>query len=135
MMRRILATLVLIGATLAMAGSARAASTPERIVFDGNVLFNNSAGPYSTASGPCTTGVAFTYNVTNLATVQFTHNRVLDPKLVDPYNLLQPRWMTLNCNYAADRRDERLGLGRGFQRTDYVGAIPYRLGDPGLTTG
>ena len=136
MMRRILATLVLIGAALAVAGGARAASTPERIVFDGNVLFNNAAGPYSTASGPCTTGVAFTYNVTNLATVQFTHNRTLDPKLIDPYNLLQPRWdpqqmSPLNCNYSGDAVVMNVtSLDPWFQQTDYVGAIPYRLADP-----
>ena len=144
MMRRILTTLALIGATIAVAGAALAASTPERIVFDGNVLFNNAAGPYSSASGPCTTGVAFTYNVTNLATVQFTRNRVVDPKLVAPFNLLAPRWdpqqsSPLNCKYSAS--DVAVlnvtNLNPWFQQTDYVGAVPYRLADPSQdwTTG
>jgi hypothetical protein len=136
MTRKVLTALALIGATFVAAAGVNAASTPERLVFDGNVLFNNQDGPYSSASGPCTTGVAFTYNVTTLATVNFTHNRVIDPKLVDPYNLLQPRWdpqqqSPLNCNYSGDAVVMNVtGLDPWFQQTDYVGAIPYRLADP-----
>jgi len=91
--KRLLAILAVAGALAAAAGPASAASTPERLVFDGNVLWGNAQTgttplPYSTASGPCTTGVApgtpITFTVTQLATTYFTHNRTdLDPKLVD----------------------------------------------------
>ena len=132
-------------------GSARAASTPERLVFDGNVLWNNAqtAGtplPYGAASGPCTTSAPsiFTYNVTQLATVHMTHNRSnVDPLLVAPHNLNSPRWdpqqqSPLNCNYATDAVVMDVdAVDPWFEQTDYVGAVPYRFADPSQdwTTG
>jgi FlgD Ig-like domain len=136
MLKRQWRKLALIIAAAGFSQLAQAASTPERIVFDGNVLFNNSAGAYSSASGPCTTGVAFTYTVTQLATTYFTRNRVVDPMLIDPYNLNSPRWdpqqlSPLNCKYSADAVVlDAHALDAWFQKTDYVGAIPYRLADP-----
>ena len=41
---------LLIGAVISVAQLTYAASTPERIVFDGNVLFNNSAGDYTASA-------------------------------------------------------------------------------------
>jgi len=146
MTKRMIATLALTLAVVTAAGAALAASTPERIVFDGNVLWNNiqtgtTQLPYSTASGPCTTGVApgtpITYNVTNLGTTFFTHNRTnVDPLLVDPYNLTSPRFdpqqlSILNSKYAGDAVVMNVtSLDPWFEQPNYVGAIPYRFADP-----
>ena len=143
MTKRMIATLALtVAAAVTAAGPAGAASTPERIVFDGNVLWNNSQTgstplPYSAASGPCTTSVAITYNVTTLATTFFTHNRTdIDPKLVNPFNLTSPRFdpqlsSPLNAKYVGDAVVMNVtSLDPWFEQPNYVGAIPYRLGDP-----
>ena len=136
MTRRILTTLALIGATLSMAGLARSASTPERIVFDGNILFSNSGGAYSADAGPCTLTVATTYNVTTMATVNFTHNRVVDPLLTAPFNInspnMQPQLMSpANCNYASDAVVMNVtSLDPWFQQVSYVGAIAPAISDP-----
>lgn len=149
MLKRCLTILAVAGALAAAASHAPAASTPERIVFDGNVLWNNAATgttplPWATTSGPCTTTVAFTYTTTQLGTSFFTHNRTdIDPKLVDPFNLSTPRWdpqlsSPLNAKYAGDAvvMDAK-SLDPWFENTDYVGAIPYRFADPSQdwTTG
>lgn len=143
---KLLAILTVAGALAAAPGPANGASTPERLVFDGNVLWANAASgttplPYANASGPCTTGVdpgtAITFTVTQLGTTYFTHNRTdLDPKLVDPFNLTTPRWdpqlsSPLNAKYATDAvvMDSK-SLDPWFDDTDYVGAIPYRFADP-----
>ena len=113
MLKGSLATLALIAVSLGFAAGARAASTPERIVFDGNVLWHNSQDgitplPWDNFSGPCTLGTAFTYTVTQLGTTFFTHNRTdIDPKLVDPFNQLNPRFdpqlnSPLLCKYVGD---------------------------------
>ena len=145
-MKRMMLAAIALTAVLAWASKpAQSASTPERLVFDGNVLWNNiqSGGvqlPYSTASGPCTTSttplVFFTYNVTQLGTTHFTHNKAtLDPKLVDPFNLTSPNWTPqllspLLCKYASDAVVmDVTGLDPFFQQTDYVGAVPL----PSLT--
>ena len=151
--KRILAILAVAGTLATTAGPARAASTPERIVFDGNVLWANAATgttplPWANTSGPCTTGVApgtpITYTTTQLGTVHFTHNRTdLDPRLVDPFNLTTPRWdpqlsSPLNAKYANDAvAMDSKALDSWFDDTDFVGAIPYRLADPSQdwTTG
>ncbi|HSQ60960.1 MAG TPA: FlgD immunoglobulin-like domain containing protein [Acidobacteriota bacterium] len=126
-------------ALAAIAHPAGAASTPERLLFDGNVLFNNSSGPYSSASGPCTTDVAVptTVSVTQLATVWFTRNTTTkDPLLVAPYNIASPRWdpqqaSPLNAKYSNDVVVlEAKDLDPWFDNTDYVGAVPYRFADP-----
>jgi hypothetical protein len=149
MTKRMIATLALTVAAAGLAGLAGAASTPERIVFDGNVLFNNiqtgtTQLPWSAATGPCTTGVAITYSVTQLGTSFFTHNRTnTDPKLVDPFNLTNPRWdpqlsSILNAKYATDAVVlNTTSLDPWFEQPNYVGAIPYRFGTPAedWTTG
>jgi hypothetical protein len=136
MARRFLTTLALIGATLTLAGLARSASTPERIVFDGNILFNNSAGPWGTDAGPCTLSVATTYTTTTLGTVYFTHNRVVDPLLTDAFNLTNPNFQPqllspANCNYAADAVVlDAHSLDPWFQNVSYVGAMAPAISDP-----
>ncbi len=146
-MRRFLAAAVATSALLLAGAMPAAANTrPERLVFDGNLLWNNiqSGGvplPYSAVSGPCTTSVAFTYTVTDLATTFFTHNRTdLDPKLVDPYNTTSPRWdpqllSPANCKYAGDAVVLNVP-DPWFDQTDYIGGVPYRA-DPSQdwTTG
>jgi hypothetical protein len=146
MRKRILAILAVASALTAAASQANAASTPERLIFDGNVLWNNAPTgttpvPFSTASGPCTTGVApgtpITFTVTQLGTTFFTHNTTSkDPLLVDPYNLATPRWdpqllSPLNAKYATDVPVMgAAALDPWFEQTNYVGAIPYRFADP-----
>jgi len=134
---------VLAAATLvATVSLAYAASTPERLVFDGNLLFNNAqtAGtplPYAATAGPCTLSTAMIFTTTDLATTYFTHNRTdLDPLLVDPYNLTAPRWdpqqlSPVNCKYSGAAVVMNVtSLDPWFQQVDYIGAIPYRLTDP-----
>jgi hypothetical protein len=132
---------LLIGAAITVAQLTYAASTPERIVFDGNVLFNNSAGDYTTAAGRCTTTVVplsidSTLSAQKLATVYFTHNKHVDPKLVAPYNLNNPRWdpqqtSPLLCNYTGDAFVlDASAVDPWFEKTAYAGAIDYRLLDP-----
>jgi hypothetical protein len=147
-MRHILRAALLTGALLtAAAGLAGANTRPERIVFDGNILFNNSQDgitplPWSANAGPCTTSVALTYSTSDLGTSFFTHNRTnLDPKLVDPFNLANPRWdpqqlSPANCKYAGDAVVMNVP-DPWFEQTNYVGAVPYRLADPNSdwTTG
>ena len=142
--------LALAGTLIASAAPpARAASHPERLVFDGNVLWNNMQTaptqlPWAATSGPCTLGVAMTYSTTQLGTVHFTHNRTnADPMLTAPFNLNNPRWdpqqlSPLNCKYSSDAAVMNVtALDPWFQQTDYVGAIPYRFADPAKdwTTG
>jgi hypothetical protein len=131
---------LLIGATLTVAQLTYAASTPERVVFDGNVLFNNSGGNYTTSAGPCTTSVSplnvVTLSADILANTYFTHNKSVDPKLVDPYNLNNPRWdpmqsSPLLCNYTGDAFVlDASAVDPWFEKTAYAGAIDYRLLDP-----
>ena len=149
MMRRILTTLALIGATIAVVDGALAASTPERIVFDGNVLWKNSQDgttplPWASGSGPCTTSVAITYTTTDLGTSFFTHNRTnIDPMLVDPFNQTNPRFdptitSPVRCKYQGGAVVLNVtSLDPFFQQVDYVGAVPARIADPASdwTTG
>ena len=145
MKRMTLAAILVLSALAAGSAPSRAASTPERLVFDGNVLWNNiqSGGvqlPFGTASGPCTTSTApltfFTYNVASLGTTHFTHNRTnVDPLLVDPFNVTNPNWTPqplspLLCKYGTDAVVmDVTGVDPFFQQTDYVGAVPI----PSLT--
>jgi len=149
MLKSSLATLALIAVSLGFAGSARAASTPERNVFDGNVLWGNSQDgvtdlPWSATSGPCTLSTAFTYTTAQLGTTFFTHNRTdLDPKLVDPQNALNPRFdpqrgSPVLSKYAGDAVVlDAHSLDPWFENTTYVGAVDYREADPNSdwTTG
>ncbi len=143
---RILAILAVAGSLAAAAGPANGASTPERLVFDGNLLWANAptgttAVPWGTESGACTTGVfpgtPITITTTQLGTTFFTHNRTnVSPNLVDPFNLTTPRWdpqlnSPVNAKYATDAvvMDSK-SLDSWFDNTDYIGAIPYRFADP-----
>jgi hypothetical protein len=137
MLKRSLAILALSGTLLAAAVPGWSASTPERLLFDGNVLWNNSAGPFSSGSGPCTLSVATTLTVTQLGTTYFTHNLTTkDPLLTDPYNRTNPRWdpqagSPLRAKYAGDAVVlDAKDLDSWFDQTDYVGAVPYRLASP-----
>src|SRR6202007_935548 len=93
-MRRIFRAALLLGVLLP-ATHLPASAVNERLVFDGNVLWNNMQTvptqlPWAATSGPCST---FTSSTTALGTTFFPHNRTnIDPKLVDPYNLSSPRW-------------------------------------------
>jgi len=149
MLKGSLATLALIAVSLGLASSARAASTPERIVFDANVLWHNSQDgitdlPWAATSGPCTLGTAMTYTTTQLGTSFFTHNHTnLDPKLVDPFNTTNPRFdpqlnSPLLCKYVGDAVVlDAHSLDPWFEQTNYVGAVAYREADPSRdwTTG
>jgi hypothetical protein len=145
MKRMMLAAIALTAALACVSKPALANHTPDRLVFDGNVLWNNMQTPptqlpWSAASGACTTStapiVSFTYSVTQLGTTHFTHNKTtLDPKLVDPYNLTNPNWTPqllspLLCKYTTDGVVMNVtGLDPFFQQTDYIGAVPL----PSLT--
>src|SRR5262245_2741585 len=88
--------ILLVGAALMVSQLTYASSTPERLVFDGNVLFNNLTN-FGSGAGVCTTSVAplttISFTSQDLATVYATHNKIgMDPKLVAPYNLNNPRW-------------------------------------------
>jgi len=142
MLKGSLAILALISVSVGFAAPAGAASTPERIVFDGNVLFNNSVA-MSTAASPCTTSVGpppvvLNYSTADLVNTIFTHNRVIDPQIVDPYNLTNPRFdpqptSPLNCKYSGDAVVLNVtSLNPWFQQTNYVGAVPPRI--PPYTT-
>ena len=147
-MHRIFRAALLAGVLLSAAAVTVSANTrPERIVFDGNILWKNSqdgvtAFPWASTSGPCTTSVALTYSTTDLGTTFFTHNRTnIDPLLVDPFNLSTPRWdpqqlSPANCKYAGDAVVMNVP-DPWFDQTDYVGAVPYRSADPNSdwTTG
>lgn len=150
MTKRMFGILALAGTLVGSAApSARAASYPERLVFDGNVLWNNMQAaptqlPWGATSGPCTLGVAMTYSTTQLGTVHFTRNRTnADPMLTAPFHLTSPRWdpqqlSPLNCDYSTDAVVlDVASLDAWFQQTDHVGAIPYRFPDPARdwTTG
>jgi hypothetical protein len=124
-----------------------ASSTPERLVFDGNVLFNNLTN-FGSGAGVCTTSVAplttISFTSQDLATVYATHNKInLDPKLVAPYNLNNPRWdpqqmSPVLCNYSGDAFVlDASAIDPWFEKTAYAGAIDYRLLDPSQdwTTG
>jgi len=127
--------------------SVLANTRPERLVFDGNILFGNAqvAGtplPYATGAGACTLSTVFTYSTTDLGTTYFTHNHTsMDPKLVDPFNTSSPRWDVQQTSpalskYAGDAEVMTVP-DPWFDQTDYVGAVPYRLADPSSdwTTG
>jgi len=150
MTKRMFGILALAGSLIAAAAAptVHGASYPERLVFDGNVLWNNMQTfptqlPWA-GSGPCTTSVATTLTTADLGTVYFTHNKTnADPRLVDPFNLTNPRWdpqqmSPLNCKYSSDAVVMNVtSLNPWFEQTDYVGAVPYRLADPSKdwTTG
>jgi len=147
MSRTLRAALLLALLTPTVALPAHANTRPERLIFDGNILFGNAqtAGtplPYSATAGACTTSTAFTYTTTDLGTTYFTHNHTtMDPKLVDPFNTSSPRWDVQQLSpamskYAGDAEVMTVP-DPWFDQTDYVGAVPYRRDDPNSdwTTG
>jgi len=144
MSRMLRAALVL---ALLIPAAALGNTRPERIVFDGNILFHNeqTAGtplPYSATAGACTTSTAFTYTTSDFGTTFMTHNHTtMDPKLVDPFNTTSPRWDVQQLSpamskYAGDAEVMTVP-DPWFEQTDYVGAVPYRRDDPNSdwTTG
>ena len=131
--------------TLAMllAAVPATAQLPEDIVFDGNILWQNKgaggvAKNYFGGSGLCG---ATSYTDSILATVYFTHNRVADPLLTDPYNQSSPRWDPMpgspaiggNANSAVVNWPDPW-----FEKVCYAGAVPPRSSltpDEDWTTG
>src|SRR5258705_8866475 len=147
MHRKLRAALVLALLLPTVPRVANANTRPERLIFDGNILFNNAqvAGtplPYANTAGACTLSTVFPYKTKGLAGTFMTHNYTsLDPKLVDPFNTGSPRWDVQQTSpamskYAGDAAVMTVP-DHWFDQTDYVGAVPYRLADPGSdwTTG
>jgi hypothetical protein len=130
------------------AAAAEVFAQSDYLVFDGNLLYNNSQDgvtplPWQTGSGTCSKVAAwlpappFTFSTTQFGTVYMTHNHTnLNPLLVDPYNLTSPRFDPQQlspalCKYAGDAAVMNVtALDPWFQQVDYVGAVPYRLADP-----
>ena len=153
MTKRMFGILALAGTLIAAAPSAQGASYSERLVFDGNVLFNNMQTPptqlpWASGAGACTTSVSpltiISLSTVDLGTFYFTHNKTnANPMLVDPFNLTSPRWdpqqmSPLNAKYSGDATVMNVtSIDPWFQQVDYVGAIPYRFPDPSKdwTTG
>ncbi len=147
-MYRILRAALVLALPLAVVPTLLFANTrSERIVFDGNILWNNAqtAGtplPWDNTAGPCTTSTAMTFTTKDMGTVFMTHNRTdLDPKLVDPYDVASPRWDVQQTSPALSKyvgdADVMAVPDPWFDQTDYVGAVPYRSQDPNSdwTTG
>lgn len=140
MHRKLRAALVLALLLPTLPRLANANTRPERLIFDGNMLFNNAqvAGtplPYANTAGACTLSTVFTYTTKGLADTFMTHNfSNADPKLVDPFNTSAPRWDVQQTSpamskYAGDAAVMTVP-DPWFDQTDYVGAVPYRLADP-----
>ncbi|HEX7077132.1 MAG TPA: T9SS type A sorting domain-containing protein [Candidatus Eisenbacteria bacterium] len=156
MTKRLFAILVacLAGLYAAVAGAGDQAAS-DFIVFDGNMIWQCSQDgvnplPWQTGSGTCNKSepwlpaVPFTYSTTNFGTVYMTHNRTdVDPKLVDPFNLTNPRFdpqlgSPALSKYTGDAVVmNATALDPWFEQTDYIGAVPYRFADPSQdwTTG
>jgi hypothetical protein len=146
MIKRMLAILAALAGIHGAAAVAMA--QPPYLVFDGNLLYQNSQDgvtplPWASGSGTCSKSEAwlpaapFSFSTTQLGTVYMTHNRTdLNPLLVDPFNLTSPRWDPQQlspalCKYSGDAVVmDVTGLDSWFQQVDYVGAVPYRLADP-----
>jgi len=134
MHRKLRAALVLALLLPTVPRVANANTRPERLIFDGNILFNNAqvAGtplPYANTAGACTLSTVFTYTTKGLADTFMTHNYTsLDPKLVDPFNTGSPRWDVQQTSpamskYAGDAAVMTVP-DPWFDQTDYVGAVP-----------
>jgi len=153
MTKRMLAILVVALAGLVPASAGALPS--DFIVFDGNLVFQNSQDgvtplPWQTGSGTCSKSQAwlpaapFTYSTTQFGTVYMTHNRTnLDPKLTAPFNMTSPRFdpqlgSPALSKYTGDAVVmDVTGYDPFFEQVDYVGAVGYRLITPGedWTTG
>lgn len=116
----------------ALAVAVPALAVPEDLVFDGNILFDNDAGTWGTESGgaACAGGV---FTTTELGTVKFTHNRVIDPKLnAAAYNITAPRFDPQAGSPALGQWGatpvRASSFDAWFQDVCYVGALPYTGG-------
>jgi hypothetical protein len=121
-----------LGAALLAASASPAAA--QNLVFDGNVLFSNPT-TYHAASGgaACNGGVA--YSTTQLATVFFTHNRIVDPRVnAAATNLGNPRWDLQAGSPAHGRWGAPIvrasSFDPWFQDVCYAGGMDYTAGDP-----
>ncbi len=112
-----------------------------QLVFDTNILFQNTAGTCSGASGglaPC--GSA--YSDCDLVNTKFPNNRVVNP-LLNPQlaTVNDPRWDPQATSPALARNGAPVtqvsALNPWFTDVCYVGALPYTAGDPAndWTTG
>jgi hypothetical protein len=126
------ATLLCAGALLAAAMPA-GAQLPEKLVLDGNIFWDNDAGSYSATSGglTCPGGA---YTVTDLATVKFTRNRDIDPKLnAAVYDFSNPRWDPQAGSPALGLWGALLvrpsSFDAWFEDVCYAGAVNYTGGD------
>ena len=153
MTKRLLA--ILVTALAGLMPAAANALPSDFIVFDGNLVFQNSQDgvtplPWQTGSGTCNKtqswlpAAPFTYTTTQFGTVYMTHNRTdLDPKLTAPFNLTAPRFdpqisSPALSKYSGDAVVMNVtGYDPFFEQVDYVGAVGYRLANPAedWTTG
>ncbi|MGD8394724.1 MAG: T9SS type A sorting domain-containing protein [Candidatus Eiseniibacteriota bacterium] len=113
------------------------------LVFDGNCLWPDIAGgsPYNTDSGgaSCPSG---TFDTPKLVQVYYEHNAILDPSLVDPFNLADPDFSPtadspVLCKdpvTGMDNMPDSLGvvlvseIDPFFDTVSYVGALDYTGG-------
>jgi len=109
-----------------------AAQLPEDLVFDGNILFDNDLGAWGTESGGagCPGGL---YTTTQLGTVKFTRNQIVDPKLNPAaYNLTAPRFDPLAGSPALGQWGaapvRSSAFDPWFEDVCYAGAVPYTGG-------
>ncbi len=117
------------------------ASTPAvgQIVFDGNILYDNTADYATDAAGP---GPCF-FTETALAETVFTRNRsqtydgaTANPMLLDPYNQTNPRWVPQAGSAALGSINPVLVVPANtcLQQVCYRGAVPPSPADD-WTTG
>ena len=141
-MRRFMISLAAIGLMAVTAAPANAQG--ERVVFDGNILWNNSGGNYFNASGTCSdpaAGGPFTYTIRDLGNTYFANNDSVNPGLhANLYNIDTPRW---DPQPGSPALCQSVGQSTIVQRPDpwfdkalFIGAIPPR-NDPSedWTTG
>jgi hypothetical protein len=112
-----------------------------QLVFDSNILFQNTAGTCSGATGglvPC----GATYSDCNLVNTLFPHNRVVDPQLNPQLATVNdPRWDPQAASPALGRNGapvtEVSALDPWFTDVCYAGAVPFANGNPAndWTTG
>ncbi len=106
-----------------------ASAQNERIVFDGNILWNNSGGNFASGSGACST--AFSYTTRELGTVYFTNNDSVNPVLhADVFNLDAPRWDPQLGSPALCQQPAHSAIVNypdpWFQKALYIGGVPPR---------
>jgi len=126
------ASRLIVAAVLVTAAVPAAAQLPEDLVFDANILFDNDLGAWGTESGGagCMGGL---YTTTDLGTVKFTRNQLVDPKLNPAaYTLTAPRWDPQAGSPALGRWGATVvrasSFDPWFQDVCYRGAVPFTAG-------